>query len=165
MDALSEVGGKPEEAGIDVQALWQGIHEADTLTKLEAVITQFIQNCMETAAVLKRKQHTETIAKTMDFIERHYREDLSLKEISTNVYLSPGYLSTIFKNETGMTIYDYITQVRMKAAGDLVLDPDVKIQDVASAVGYNNIQSFIRFFKKAYKMTPLEYRRSRKTSG
>lgn len=165
MDALSEVGGKPEEAGIDVQALWKDIHEADTLTRLEALIAQFIHDCMETAAVLKRKQHTETIAKTMDFIERHYREDLSLKEISTNVYLSPGYLSTIFKNETGMTIYDYITQVRMKAAGHLVLDPDVKIQDVALAVGYNNIQSFIRFFKKAYKMTPLEYRRSRKTIG
>jgi len=165
MDALSEVGGKPEEAGIDVQALWKDIHEADTLARLETLIAQFIQDCMETAAVLKRKQHTETIAKTMDFIERHYREDLSLKEISTNVYLSPGYLSTIFKNETGMTIYDYITQVRMKAAGNLVLDPDVKIQDVALAVGYNNIQSFIRFFKKAYKMTPLEYRRSRKTIG
>ena len=82
-----------------------------------------------------------------------------MKEVSTNVYLSPNYLSTIFKTETGMTIFDYMTQIRMEAAAKLILNGEAKIQEVAQAVGYNNTQSFTRLFKKTYRMTPLEYRR------
>lgn len=157
--ALSEMGGRLEEAGIDGSSLWESIQQADTMTDLERLLRRFIESGMNVTAALKQKQHTEIVGKTMEFIQRSYRQNLSIKEISTNVYLSPGYLSTIFKTETGLTLYDYITQIRMEEAAKLILNSEGKIQDVAQAVGYNNTQSFIRFFKKTYKMTPLEYRR------
>ncbi|MGG1556348.1 helix-turn-helix domain-containing protein [Paenibacillus ferrarius] len=157
--ALAEVGGRLEEAGIDGPSIWNSVQSADTLAELEQLLIRFISQSMNVTADLKQKQHTELVGKTMEFIQRHYHLDLSLKDVSTNVYLSPGYLSSIFKTETGMTILDYITQVRMEEAVKLIMSSDAKIQDVALAVGYNNTQSFIRLFKKAYKMTPLEYRR------
>lgn len=157
--ALSDMGGQLEEAGIDGPSIWDSVQQADTMAELARLLERFIHRSMNVTAELKHKQHTEIVAKTMAFIRGHYRQSLSLKDISTHVYLSPGHLSTIFKNETGITIYDYVTQIRMEAAAQLIMNSEAKIQDIAQAVGYNNTQSFVRFFKKAYRMTPLEYRR------
>ncbi|WP_167858990.1 helix-turn-helix domain-containing protein [Paenibacillus cymbidii] len=157
--ALADMGGRPEAAGIDGPSIWDSVQQADTIAALEQLMISFIDRSMSVTEELKQKQHTEIVGKTMEFIQRHYRQNLSLKDISTNVYLSPGYLNTIFKTETGVTIYDYMTQVRMEAAAKLILHPESKVQDVAQEVGYNNAQSFNRLFKRTYRMTPLEYRR------
>ena len=57
-------------------------------------------------------------------------------------------------------MFDYITRLRMEKAAELMGRPDVKIQDMAKSLGYNNVQSFIRLFKKYYGMTPSDYRRN-----
>ena len=64
----------------------------------------------------------------------------------------------MFKAECGETIMNMLTRIRLAAACELLSDEKLLIKEVASKVGYNNVQSFIRFFKKAYGMTPHRYR-------
>lgn len=158
-ESIMEVGGRLE-AETEPEQIWDAIDRADTLQELETFLQQFLQQCMTAAAGIKQKQHMELAAKAMEYIRGHYHQDLSIKDIAASVYLSPGYLSTIFKSETGLTVMDYLTRIRMEAAKELLHNGEIKISDIAQAIGYNNPQSFIRFFKKAYQMTPMEYRRN-----
>lgn len=95
----------------------------------------------------------------MEYLERHYSEKLSLDQIAQNMYLSPFYLSRIFKNETGDTPINYLIRVRMKRAGELLrTEKSASIQDVARCVGYEDAYHFSKLFKKHYGMPPSKYR-------
>lgn len=96
--------------------------------------------------------------RTMEYLEANYHRDITLEDVANAVYMSPRYLCGIFKAESGMTIFECITKLRMETAKEL-LRTGRKIQDIAQVIGYNNVQSFYRFFKKYYKMTPVQYRR------
>ena len=90
----------------------------------------------------------------------NYEKDLSLDDVAGSVFLSSGYLSIIFKEETGYTVLEYITYIRMQKAKELILQaPALKVKDIAERLGYNNVQSFIRYFKKYYGETPMAFRK------
>lgn len=105
------------------------------------------------------KQRTDTaVAYVQEFVSSHLNEDLSLVRLAERVYLNPSYLSRLFKQATGVNLSDYIEHMRAKRAGELLVGDNVKIQDIAAAVGYDNAGSFTRFFRKATGMAPQEYR-------
>lgn len=93
-----------------------------------------------------------------EYIEQHLQEDLSLIRIAELVYLSPTYFSKLYKNMTGMNFKEYVTDRRMKKAAELLQTTNLKIKDIAEAVGFESPPYFNRAFKKYYKVTPLEYR-------
>ena len=85
-------------------------------------------------------------------------ETLSVKDISTHVFLSTSYVCTFFKNETGKTLNQYITEYRMEKAKQLLKDARFKIADISSRVGYNDGNYFGKSFKKYCGLSPSEYR-------
>ena len=78
--------------------------------------------------------------------------------VSAEFGLSEGYLSSIFKKETGTNFAEYLEQLRVKAAR-VLLEDGTKVTDVSHMVGYNSIQSFRRAFKRVMGVSPSEYRR------
>jgi AraC-like DNA-binding protein len=100
------------------------------------------------------------IAKAIRFIEEQYRNNISIGDIAEHVGLSPNYLSRIFKNETGHPPLDYLTRYRIKIGKELLLaDNRYSLQEVGTMIGYNDVQSFIRFFKKYEAVTPSVFRK------
>ncbi|AEE96524.1 helix-turn-helix domain-containing protein [Mahella australiensis] len=93
-------------------------------------------------------------------IEKHYSEDLSLDDVASKVYMSTSYMSTLFKEVTGHNFTDYVIGVRMSKAKELLVSDDKDINAIAGMVGYNNMRSFLRAFKRCTGMTPTEYRKS-----
>lgn len=94
-----------------------------------------------------------------DYISQHYmQETLSVKDISSHVFLSPSYVCTFFKNETGQTLNQYLTEYRMERAKQLLGDLRYKITDISSKVGYSNGNYFGKSFKKYSGLSPSEYR-------
>lgn len=89
---------------------------------------------------------------------RYGEKELSVKELAESVYLTPTYLSGLFKRKTGRTIGETITQVRMEKAAELLLDPQLKLYHVARQVGYEDPNYFCKIFKKQMGLTPSEYR-------
>ena len=87
-----------------------------------------------------------------------YGEDLSIKEISEYVYLSPQYLCNLYKKETGKTINDELTDIRLEQAKKLLADNSYKIYEISKLVGYSDSSYFSRIFKKKFNLSPSEYR-------
>lgn len=100
-----------------------------------------------------------TIFMIKEYISKNYgNETLSVKDISTHVFLSTSYVCTFFKNETGQTLNQYLTEYRMERAKQLLADPRYKITDISSKVGYSDGNYFGKSFKKYSGLSPSEYR-------
>ncbi|MBB6634097.1 helix-turn-helix domain-containing protein [Cohnella thailandensis] len=93
------------------------------------------------------------------FIADRYREDISVERIADAVELTPAYLSRIFKQATGKTVLEYLTRLRIDHSKRLLRETSLTMQDISQQVGYNNANSFIRFFRKHEGITPGEYRK------
>lgn len=104
-------------------------------------------------------QNNPTIFMIKEYIGKNYmNENLSVKDISVHVFLSTSYVCTFFKNETGQTLNQYITEYRMEKAKQLLRDGRFKISDISSRVGYNDGNYFGKSFKKYSGLSPSEYR-------
>lgn len=96
------------------------------------------------------------------YIQRHYGNPLlSTKEISEYASLSASYACTVFKNETGQTLNQYLTEYRLKKAQELLNDPRNTVSDVSAMVGYNDSNYFSKAFKKYTGISPTVYRERR----
>lgn len=99
------------------------------------------------------------------YFDEHYREKISLNQIASNMYLSPVYISKIFKNETGDTPINYLISLRMEKAGELLeKNPLLSVQKVADEVGYEDAYHFSKLFKKYHGISPVYYK-GKKNSG
>jgi len=85
---------------------------------------------------------------------------ITIEEAAGELGISSGHLSRLFKQETGFTFVDYLTQVRVKRAAELLRDPRVRVYEVADLVGYSDPRYFAGVFRKITGMTPREYRDS-----
>ena len=94
-------------------------------------------------------------------IEAHYSTELTARKLSRMVYVTPQYLSRLFKRFLGCSVYEYLTSCRIGRARELLLThPDLSVQKIAYQVGYNDASHFTAMFKKTTGITPLEFRRT-----
>ena len=98
------------------------------------------------------------IERVRDIIQTRYMEQLSIASLAEEVYLTPTYLCVVFKQETGQTVNEYLTQIRMQQAKQFLADPHIKLYDVCYKVGYLSPSYFSKLFKKITMMTPSEFR-------
>lgn len=109
--------------------------------------------------IQKPREEHPTIYRIKEYIGHHYtNETLSVKDISSYVFLSSPYVCTLFKAETGLTLNQYLTQYRMERAKQLLCDPRYKITDISSKVGYSDGNYFGKSFKKYTGYSPSEFR-------
>ena len=95
------------------------------------------------------------VEKIVDYFEDHYAEKISLDQIAENMYLSPFYISRIFKAETGDTPIRYLINVRLEHAWEILKEKkDMSIQEVAAYVGYDDAYHFSKLFKKKFGISP-----------
>lgn len=104
------------------------------------------------------KGHSPIIQRTLNQINLDLTGDLSLKNLAEKFNISAGYLSTLFKKETGMTLTEYVNKKRIDHATLLLNATNLQIQTISSYCGINDINYFTRTFKKLKGMTPKKYR-------
>lgn len=93
-------------------------------------------------------------------IESHYDTELTVQELSQMVYITPQYLSRLFKRFLGCSVYEYLTTCRINRARELLItQPHLKVQQIARQSGYSDVSHFIAMFRKATGITPLEFRK------
>lgn len=104
--------------------------------------------------------YSKPIADAIEFIYGNYRNpDLALNDIADYVHFSVGYLSGAFKKEVGITLKNYITDVRIEAAKKMIEKGNYKIYEICTKVGYRSSQYFSQAFYKKVGMFPTEYRK------
>lgn len=100
----------------------------------------------------------DTIEKIIKFISENYNQELSLESVSQEVHLASGYISHLFRQRTGQSFLQYLISFRMKKAAELLLETDMKVNQIATKTGYPNASYFIQTFKNTYGCTPAQYR-------
>jgi two-component system response regulator YesN len=100
----------------------------------------------------------ETIDIALQYIRGHFQDTLSLEKVASIVYLNSIYFSQLFKQKTGIGYKDYVTQLRMERAKELLANRSLRVTDVAKLVGYDDLRHFTQVFRKKYNQTPTEYR-------
>lgn len=107
----------------------------------------------------KRKDINVSLEKTIEYINSHYMNDITLDELATIAGLTPQYYSKVFKDYTQNTVVNYITDLRMEKSVELLNTTNFSIKEIAEQVGYRNPQYFIRVFKKKFRLSPMQYKR------
>ena len=102
----------------------------------------------------------ERLVEILNYIQMNYL-DVTLEDLSEKFYLSKPYLSKYIKEKSGVTFGETVKHVRMKKARALLKSTNMTVENIALSVGYQNVEHFNRLFKKAYKMTPVQYRNSK----
>lgn len=110
----------------------------------------------------KREEKSTDIIKTSKrYIEENFAKDISLDDVSRVVNISPYYFSKIFKEESGLNFIEYLTNIRIDKAKELLLNSDYSMKEICSMCGYTDPNYFSRSFKKNVGVTPTEYKESR----
>lgn len=97
--------------------------------------------------------------KIRQYCQEHFAEKISNREIADAVYLTPDYANRVFKDAYGLSIKDYLTDLRMQKAQQLLRDEANTISEVAAQVGFDNFSYFSTQFKKYTGLTPNEWKR------
>jgi AraC-like DNA-binding protein len=98
------------------------------------------------------------IWKARKFIEEHSGGELSLRKVAKAVNISPNHLSEKFKQVTGINFVEYVARTRFESACDLLRNPNLRISEIAFAVGFQSLSQFNRVFKKLSRKSPTQYR-------
>jgi AraC-like DNA-binding protein len=98
------------------------------------------------------------IWKARKFIEEHSAEELSLTKVAAFSNISANHLSEKFKEVTGVNFVDYIARIRYERARGLLHDPNLRVSEIAFAVGFQSLSQFNRVFKRLSDKSPSEYR-------
>jgi two-component system response regulator YesN len=103
----------------------------------------------------------ESAADAVDFVKHwvkeHYAEQVSMKSIAASLYMNAAYLGSLFKTQTGVGFNEYVLRVRMEKAKEMLERTDMKVYEVASSVGYNDMDWFYEKFKQYTGVNPGDY--------
>ena len=108
-------------------------------------------------------QPQESTSSVMDmainYIEKNFYKKITLEEISSLLHYTPQYFSSKFKQETGYSFAEYLQKIRINKSCQLLQDTNMKVSEIAEAVGYSDIRYYEKIFRKYINRTPLQHRK------
>lgn len=159
--SLAEFGNKNEDVFGGNFFPFQDIISKRTIKEVHEYVRGIYNKMEQYLTSNKKTNSSKIIRKAKEYIDQNYnRSDLLIDEIASNVFFHPSYLRFLFKKETGMTVGEYLTQVRMTKAKELLKNGGLKHMEVANMVGYSDATYFSKCFKKFHKICPFDYEKS-----
>lgn len=137
---------------------FEKIYFMDNLEELRGWFITKIQIVSTQIATKKEKTNIYTIEKAKGYIIENFMKEITLDDVSEAVNISPYYFSKLFKKEMGVNFIDYLTNMRMEKAKELLGIKDMSIKQICSEVGYSDPNYFSRIFKKNIGKTPTEFK-------
>ena len=136
------------------------LYEFHTSKKLQRALEQVFRDVAWQVQEIKNdKGNHSTMDKIVDYIQKNYwSREFSATEAAEAVSLSRNYLLKIFKEEKGISFWDYVTQLRMEKAKELLKNTDCTIYSISLDIGYESQYHFSRKFKSLFGISPVEFR-------
>ena len=135
-----------------------GIMSMEDPERLRLWFTDKIAEACRNIQSKRSEKSGSVIEEAMRYIRENYNRDISLDEVSREVNISPYYFSKLFKQETGGNFIEYLTEVRLRNARELLKDSGLSIKEICAESGYSDPNYFSRIFKKYEGVTPSELR-------
>lgn len=146
-----------QKEGLNSESIWDGVMSCTTLKELHDLLCAKVQ--LYFVRLRQDSERNPAVFQIKEYIHKNYASpSLSVPDVSEYVHLSSSYVCTIFKNETGQTLNQYLTDYRIKMSKQFLSDPRYKIADISSKVGYSDGNYYSKTFKKLVGLSPSEYR-------
>ena len=137
--------------------LWEKISRFSVLTEIEEYMIDRIEFVFSKLNTMDNMG--QNVFNIMKYIQEHYyEENLTINTIAHHIYLTSTYICMIFKNKTGKTINQYITEVRIEKAKELLREEKLKLLEISHRVGYQSSKHFTKTFKKIVGINPSDFR-------
>ena len=145
--------------GADLKELLEQARNTESYEQLNDVFTPCFEQYYAQIrnSVMTNDRREINLAK--EYIEQHYRENLTLEVLSGVVHMNPYYFSAFFKKSSGQNFKDYLNQVRMRHAVAMLVSTDKRAAEIADEVGFRDGRSFSELFQRYYGETPSNYRK------
>jgi AraC-like DNA-binding protein len=153
------VEAKPDElknAYFATRVISQRQHES--VTKLLSIFAQHLSMLINQVVVRRENAEPPVISRAKEYIHEHQTEELSLGQVAKAVNTSTCYFCKIFKKITGTNFTNYVSHVRIEKSKNLLLNPNLRVSEIAFEVGFQSLTHFNRVFKKILGQSPTEYR-------
>ncbi|NLY18745.1 MAG: response regulator [Clostridiaceae bacterium] len=134
------------------------ISNAEFLKEAGDMLMQYGEYCVSLIEKARHSAYRKEIIAAIDYIKKNYSSDISLKSVAQHVFVSDSYLSRIFKEDMNKSFVEYLTEIRIEKAIELIKTTDLPNYVIAEKIGYENINYFGRVFKKITGLTPSQYR-------
>ncbi len=134
------------------------VKEINNLVQLEEWLLSFFYKVNEFINQKRSNRNENLLSKVKDYVDRNYSENITLTSIAKNFGISSGYLSVLFNDHIGQNFIDYLTNLRIQNAKNLLKSTDLKIYEIADKVGYRDAYYFSTAFKKIVGINPTDYR-------
>ncbi|MGG1878847.1 AraC family transcriptional regulator [Paenibacillus cisolokensis] len=156
--------GSPERLQQICRSVYRHVQDKDPLRKWRGQLDfqRLLYTLIAESSPDTRHDKRQALKRVKEYMNEHYDQDLSMDQLAELADLSPKYFVEVFKKTYGYSAMDYLGQVRMKKAKQLMLGSDSLLKEVAHSVGYKDEFYFSRKFKKAFGLSPSEYMRTHK---
>jgi len=142
----------------DISSLIRMIEKSDNLKELNAILEEIALSVVSKVNIYNNRGIKLIMQRAMEFIDENYSEQISLNEIAEHTFVSTYYISRLFKKELGKNFVEYLNEIRITKAKELLKDLRFKTYEVAELVGICDAHYFSKLFKKYEGITPSEYR-------
>ncbi len=132
--------------------------EHESALKLLTIFAQHLSMVSNQVFIQRENAEPPVIAKARAYIQEHQTEELSLGQVAKAVNMSSYYFCKMFKKIAGINFTDYVARVRIEKSKNLLLNPNLRVSEIAFEVGFQSLTHFNRVFKKILGQSPTEYR-------
>jgi len=144
------------KAYFDTKVLTAKQHES--VVKLLSIFAQHLSMVSNQIVVQEANAEPPVITRAKQYINEHQTEELSLEQVAAAVHTSKFYFWKIFKKSTGINFTDYLSRIRTERAKNLLLNPNLRVSEIAYEVGFQSLTHFNRVFKRVLGRSPTDYR-------
>lgn len=134
------------------------IEEASSIKECEDIMRTYFYSLINTDDKVS-DQSFLYVFKAKEYIESNYRYIETVKEVAEHIAINSIYLNKLFKMSTGKTVSEYLNSYRIDISKEMLIEGQMTIQQISEEIGYNDVRSYIRFFKKFMGITPGKYRK------
>ncbi|WP_168120225.1 response regulator [Paenibacillus sp. HB172176] len=137
---------------------WQRLMKLETLDEMQLHLQHYLTRVCSFIEKRAQRKAPDVITAIIRIIQEQFPGNLTIADIASQVYLAKTYICMLFKQETGETINEYMTRVRMEKAKELLANSEDKLADICTAIGYSEPSYFTKQFRKHAGLNPSEYR-------
>ncbi|MDF2835676.1 MAG: AraC family transcriptional regulator [Paenibacillus sp.] len=151
--------------GWTLRSIRRGLSACHTIEEYRAQLVRLAETVALALSMTNVSDDDPVVSRVMGMLETNFGGDISLEQIAHELNMSAAYLSTYIKDKSGTNFIDHLNGLRMAKAKELLSVTSRRVGDIAREVGYENVTSFNRLFKKSTGVSPSEYRRGRQETG
>jgi two-component system, response regulator YesN len=156
---VKEWGGDIDQVVPELNSIEAILTNIKTIENLKEQVSKILIGALAFRDSQTKSQHAKLIRQAKEYIDAHYMEaNISLNDIAALVNLSSSHFSVVFAQETNQTFKDYLTEVRIQKAKELLRTTALRSTDISYQVGYNDPHYFSSAFKKNTGFSPGEFR-------